>query len=261
MINCVPPGHPTEPRNLSVTDIGFNFANLRWQNPSDSGIPPFSMFVLELVSMTPPSPDVNQTFTVTSTDPSFTGNFTVSGLKPNTSYTASVRAVSTSTPLGDLSGPFSSEITFMTVLGGKCVCKLHAWVGLVHFSKPSLPHTTHMHIIEAEFTSATLNNVGGKLNVTWVLRHTGGVPLLNLMVVCTSTEEGDGSGLMQDMICGGGTVCGNGMILLPLGSESVTAGLNYTCTVTAVNQFGATEQQTNAVVATSGQLINGVTFL
>ena len=252
MINCVPPGPPTEPRNLNVTDIGFNMVVLRWQNPSDSGTPPFSMFVLQLVSMTPPSPDVNETFTVTNTDPFFTGNFTVMELKPNTSYTASVRAVSNST-LGDLSGPLSSEITFTTVLGGKCVCKLLVWVGAFFraFSHSlSLTHTPY--IIEAEFTSVTLNIVGGKLNVTWVLRHTGGVPLLNLMVVCTSTEEGDGSGLMQDMICGGGTVCENSMTLLPLGSESVTAGVNYSCTVTATNKFGPTDQQTNPVVAISG---------
>ena len=146
MMNYVPPGPPTELRNLNVTDIGFNNVTLRWQNPSDSGTPPFSMFVVELVSMTPPSPDVNKTFTVTNTDPSFTSNFTVMGLKPNTSYTARVRAVSTSTtPLGDLSGPLSSEINFTTVLGGKCVCKLFGLGWYTFHSFLSLFLTPHAH--------------------------------------------------------------------------------------------------------------------
>ena len=78
--------------------------------------------------------------------------------------------------------------------------------------------------------------------MSWVFRHTGGVPLLNLVVMCRSMEEGSGSGLTEDMRCGGGTVCGNGMTLLPLGSVNVTAGLNYSCTVTATNEFGDIQQ-------------------
>ena len=114
ILNCSSIGPPTAPRNLKTTDIGFNFVALSWQNPSNPGTVPFSMFMLELVSLTPPSPDVNNTFTVTNTDPSFTDTFTVRGLKPNSSYTARVWAVSTHPAVG---GPFSTDFSFTTVLG------------------------------------------------------------------------------------------------------------------------------------------------
>ena len=109
-------GPPTEPRSTKCLRNRSTSALVSWQNPSSPGTPPFTLFV---VSLTPPSPDVNNTFTVTNTDPSFTGNFTVTGLKPNTSYTARVRAVSTHPAVGDLLGPLSGEVTFTTMLGGK----------------------------------------------------------------------------------------------------------------------------------------------
>ena len=44
--------------------------------------------------MSPSGINVNRTFNAISTDPSYTNTFTVTGLKPNTNYTVSVRAVS-----------------------------------------------------------------------------------------------------------------------------------------------------------------------
>ena len=93
--------------------------------------------------------------------------------------------------------------------------------------------------------------------MTWVFRHTGGVPLLNLVVMCHSMEEGSGNGITNDISCGSSElVCGNGMTLLPTGSGSVTAGLNFSRTVTATIEFGSTEQHTNSVVAASGETEN-----
>ena len=77
--------------------------------------------------MTPPFINVSRTVTATSTDPSYRFNtFTVTGLKPNTNYTASVRAVSPQLDMScmeqgvDLPGPLSNEVSFMTQLGGEC---------------------------------------------------------------------------------------------------------------------------------------------
>ena len=82
--------------------------------------------MIELVSMTSPFINVNRTVTATSTDPSYINTFTVTGLKPNTNYTASVRAVSSLLDVScmeqgvDLPGPISNEVSFMTQLGGEC---------------------------------------------------------------------------------------------------------------------------------------------
>ena len=122
-------GSPTAPRMLSVvnlTDDSSSSIILQWQNPSSSGVPAFNKFLVELVSMTPPNINISRTVTATSTDPSYINTFTVTGLKPNTNYTASVRAVSSS--LLDMScmeqgvglpGPISNEVSFMTQLGGE----------------------------------------------------------------------------------------------------------------------------------------------
>ena len=76
--------------------------------------------------MTPPFINVSRTVAATSTDPSYINTFTVTGLKPNTNYTASVRAVSSLLDVScmeqgvDLPGPISNEVSFITMLGGEC---------------------------------------------------------------------------------------------------------------------------------------------
>ena len=118
---------PSAPRTLTVslTDDSSTSGVLQWQNPSDSGVPAFNKFVVELVSMSPPFINVSRTVTATSTDPSYINTFTVTGLKPNTNYTASVRAVSSLLEMScmeqgvDLPGPISNEVSFLTQLGGE----------------------------------------------------------------------------------------------------------------------------------------------
>ena len=117
---------PSAPRTLTVniTEDSSTSSVLEWQNPSDSGAPAFNKFVVELVSMTPPFINVSRPVSATSTDPSYINNFTVTGLKPNTNYTVSVRAVSSLLDVScmeqgvDLPGPLSNEVSFMTQLGG-----------------------------------------------------------------------------------------------------------------------------------------------
>ena len=120
---------PSAPRTLTVniTDDSSTSSVLQWQNPSDIGVPAFDKFVVELVSMTPPFINVSRTVSAAnSTDPSYINTFTVTGLKPNTNYTASVRAVSPQLDMScmeqgvDLHGPLCNEVSFMTQLGGEC---------------------------------------------------------------------------------------------------------------------------------------------
>ena len=106
--------------------------------------------------------------------------------------------------------------------------------------------------VEPEFAFTRLGNVNGKLNVTYGFKHTGGVPLTKLVVRCRCEEEGSGSGLASDMSCGT-DMCGDGMAVIPTGPENVTAGMNYSCTVTASNKFNSVQRDTNYLLATSGE--------
>ena len=50
--------------------------------------------------------------------------------------------------------------------------------------------------------------------------------------------------------------CGDGMALIPTRPENVTAGMNYSCTITATNELGNSERQTtNYILATSGEFL------
>ena len=73
-------------------------------------------------------------------------------------------------------------------------------------------------------------------------------------MVCSSVEEGS-DGLTHAMDCS--TSCDDGgMVFLPTGSEYVTAGMNYSCTVIATNKFSNqrdTQRNTNHVLAIIGQ--------
>ena len=103
------------------------------------------------------------------------------------------------------------------------------------------------------FAYAKLKNIAGKLKVTWEFNHTGGVPILSVMLACYSSEMGDSSNssrLMESISC-----ASNEMMFIPIGIASVTAGMNYSCTVTAINKFSSVQHTTNYIVATSGQLL------
>ena len=110
---------PNEPTDLNATETGSDYVTLSWTNPSDSGIPPFSVFVVEVLPTADPSSVMTRNAPANNTDPSFVNVFRVERLQPNTSYTARVRAVSNHPAVGDIVGTQSSNITFMTMLGGK----------------------------------------------------------------------------------------------------------------------------------------------
>ena len=190
------------------------------------------------------SPPFTRTFNAISIDPSFNNTFTVTGLKPITNYTVSVRTVSPQLDMSCMeqgvaySQP-SDTVSFMTMAGGergKLYCSIN---------------TSEIYSLDPEFVSTNLENTNGKLVVTWSFKHTGGAPLTSVVVTCRSEEKCSGSGLASDMSCGT-NMCGDGMAVIPTGPENVTAGMNYSCTVTAINKFNSVQQDTNYLLATSG---------
>ena len=109
------------------------------------------------------------------------------------------------------------------------------------------------HSLVPEFLVTKLVSINGKLVATWSVNHTGGTPLTSVAVACRSEEEGIGSGLASGMSCSA-NMCGDGMAVIPTGPENVTAGMNYSCTITATNELGNSERQTtNYILATSGE--------
>ena len=103
--------------------------------------------------------------------------------------------------------------------------------------------------------------------MVWGFVHTGGAPLTSVMVSCVSTDEegsGDGSGGLTETIdCTGSSLCGDvsndGMVSLPSGSDIVTAGTNYSCTVTATNSLShTTTHTTNYFLVLQGWFSNYV---
>ena len=114
--------------------------------------------------------------------------------------------------------------------------------------------------VDPVFSSAKVINVAEKLNVTWRFRHTGGAPLTRVMVSCVSTDE-EGSGDGDTITCTDNSLCGDvssdGTVLLPSGSDNVTAGMNYSCTVTATNSLGnSASSTTGGIIAVSGELLS-----
>ena len=97
------------PRMVMLLNVGAEYVNISWINPSFLGVPVFSQFLVKAVST------VN---TVNVTVPASTNGLVVSGLKPGTDYNLTVRAQSTHEQLGLLISEFSEILMFNTTLGG-----------------------------------------------------------------------------------------------------------------------------------------------
>ena len=105
----------SEPTSLNVTDIGSDYADIRWTNPSSSDAT-LTRFIVELTS---PSSMTTRDVTTGNTNLSATNTFRVDRLQPNTSYSVRVRSVSTHPTVGDILGTWSSSVLFVTMLGGE----------------------------------------------------------------------------------------------------------------------------------------------
>lgn len=102
--------------------------------------------------------------------------------------------------------------------------------------------------IDPKLAFVNMENVAGKLKVSWKFQHTGGVPILGVMINCHNSEMS--SELLMETIS-----CRNtNMSFIPIGVASVTAGMNYSCSVTATNKFASVQHTSNYIVAKSGQL-------
>ena len=78
---------PSEPTSLNVTDIGSDYADIHWTNPSSSDAT-LTRFIVELTGLHVSSMNTRDV-TTGNTNLSATNTFRVDRLQPNTSYTLS----------------------------------------------------------------------------------------------------------------------------------------------------------------------------
>ena len=110
------------PRDLMTLALGAEFANISWRNPANLGTPSvLSLFRVETVSIIN---TVNVSISATSTkNLDFINVYVIAGLKPNTEYTVTVKAISTVEQLGVLISQPSESLIFNTSLGGNSTSK------------------------------------------------------------------------------------------------------------------------------------------
>ena len=111
--------------------------------------------------------------------------------------------------------------------------------------------TLHVHSITTavpQFEQSILHNIGGMLELEWTLRHTGGLPLNSISVICSG---GNSTTLSSRSVCTLDMCGDDGSTRL----GPVMAGNSYTCSVTASNAVSDTTSDTNTVIALTGNQI------
>ena len=113
---------PSIPRNVSLLEIGDENVCISWISPSNIGTPAFEQFQVEVVST---ASIFNATIDSTKS------SYCVEGLKPNTEYNLTIRALSVVEQLGVLaSDPVA--VQFNTTFGGEHFCSFIA--GKLHMN-------------------------------------------------------------------------------------------------------------------------------
>ena len=98
--------------------------------------------------------------------------------------------------------------------------------------------------------NATADN--GFINVSWVFRHTGGQEIDDVEVLCSTSGEGSSGGL-YDMFSCDMNDCSNSNLMGGTKVGPVTAGLSYSCRITAINNNGSDSRTIDNINATEGK--------
>ena len=113
-----------------------------------------------------------------------------------------------------------------------------------------------MHILFFLFKAPMIQSVNatainGYINISWVFRHTGGQEINDIEVLCNATSEGSSDGIYGTYSCGKN----NCSIFNLMGSTNigpVTAGLLYSCSLTAINANGTDSRMTDSISSIEG---------
>ena len=104
------------PRNVTILNIGTDYINISWMNPSNIGCEVvLGQFIIEAISNTS-----NTTVYITANnDPSYTNILSIEGLKPVTDYNIIIQGISVVDELGLVFGEPNEMLSITTVTGGK----------------------------------------------------------------------------------------------------------------------------------------------
>ena len=221
----VPPGPPI---GLTADDITDTNVTLDWSPPTDSGTPPFNYYRINMSPAPPPDVILNTTST----------SLRVWGIIPGTYYNVSVVAVTINDALnGSLVGESSNITTFRTMLGGN-----NNYFKLINH--------LFLYSIAPMFQSVNAMADNGFINVSWTFRHTGGQEIDDVEVLCSTSGEGSSGGMIS---CTMMNDCSNSNLMGSTKVGPITAGLSYSCRITAINANGTDVRTIDNIVPTEGK--------
>ena len=100
------------------------------------------------------------------------------------------------------------------------------------------------------FQSVNARAENGFINVSWTFRHTGGQEIDDVEVLCST-----GSGGLYDMLsCNMMNDCSNSNLMGSTRVVPITAGLSYSCRITAINANGTDVRNIDNIVPTEGKV-------
>ena len=100
------------------------------------------------------------------------------------------------------------------------------------------------------FQSVNAMADNGFINVSWTFRHTGGQEIDDVEVLCSTSGEGSSGGMISCTMndCSDSTLMGSTSV------GPITAGLSYSCRITAVNANGTDVRSIDNIVPTEGKV-------
>ena len=102
------------------------------------------------------------------------------------------------------------------------------------------------------FQRVNATAVNGFINVSWVFRHTGGQEIDDVEVLCNTSGEGSSGGL-YDMFSCDMNDCSNSNLMDGTKVGPITAGLSYSCRITAINRNGTASKTISNIIPLDGK--------
>ena len=99
------------------------------------------------------------------------------------------------------------------------------------------------------FQSVNATAENGFINVSWTFRHTGGQEIDDVEVLCSTSGEGSSLGMVSCMM----NDCSNSNLMGSIRVGPITAGLSYSCRITAINANGTDVRNIDNIVPMEGK--------
>ena len=88
------------------------------------------------------------------------------------------------------------------------------------------------------------------INISWTFRHTGGQEIDDVEVLCSTSGERSSGGMISCTM----NDCSDSNLMGSTSVGPITAGLSYSCRITAVNANGTDVRNIDNIVPTEGKV-------